>query len=132
MNDAAAEAGDLNQEDPFLIPTHTLFGRKLIINMTSTLQGHPRLQNFKRLPKDFRRPEVPGRTRNRDIIRQLHNAFVRRLFSALIGGIALVDPMLLMLLHKTLSPVSSLSLYVFSFLGSAWRISHVILFLVIL
>lgn len=125
MKEAAAEARDLNQEDPFLITSRSSFGRKLITDMTLYLNYDASKRRFKRLPEDFGRPQLPGRLRNRDVTRQQHNAFVGRLVSALVGGIALVGPMLLMLLHKTfVTSLVTVSVCVFVFAFCMAYFSH--------
>jgi VIT1/CCC1 family predicted Fe2+/Mn2+ transporter len=90
----AATARENKEDDPCLITTQTTFGRKLI----SDLNIRQLPQN---LPLDFEDPLLPGWLRNRDNIKQQRQEFLLRLGSALIGGIALVGPMLLMELHKT-------------------------------
>jgi VIT1/CCC1 family predicted Fe2+/Mn2+ transporter len=109
MREAAAEARDRNWDDPFIITSRTACGRKLISDL-GVNESPPGV------PRDLDYPVLPGRLRNRDIISQQRHAFILRLGGALIGGIALIGPMLLMLLHK--SVVTSLvttSVSVFAF-----------------
>jgi VIT1/CCC1 family predicted Fe2+/Mn2+ transporter len=94
MKEIAAASADKKEDDPFLISTRTTFGRKLI----SDLDICHLPQN---LPADFENPLLPGGFRNRDNITQQRQALLLRLGSAVLGGIALVGPMLLMELHKS-------------------------------
>jgi VIT1/CCC1 family predicted Fe2+/Mn2+ transporter len=110
MKDALAAAKDLNQDDPFLITTRTSLGRRLIIDEMRVSASFPRMA------KDYERPMLPGRLRNRDIANQKRHALILRFGSASIGGIALIGPMLLMLLHKSLATsLITVSVFVFIF-----------------
>lgn len=106
MDEMAAAARDSKGDDPFIITTNTALGRELIREMVEASQnsweglwgGGADLE----LAKDHFRPRLPGRLRNRNIVKERRLALVLRVGGAVLGGIALIGPMLLMVLKNNL------------------------------
>jgi hypothetical protein len=94
MKETAALAQESKEDDPFLITTRTIIGRKIIPD----LYHFPPPLLF--LPLNFDDTLLPSGLRNRDNITQQRRALLLRSESASFGGVALVGPMLLMELHK--------------------------------
>jgi hypothetical protein len=106
MNEMAVAARDSNEEDPFVISTSTALGRELIREMAVMLPDsgksiwgdNPDLDPV----KDSFSPRLPGRLRNMHITKERRRALILRMVSAVVGGIALIGPMLLMILKGLL------------------------------
>jgi hypothetical protein len=118
---AAAAAGDL-ENDPFIVTTATSLGERLISEANDLgkparwPKEWPDKTNFLAPAKDRYHPMLPGGLRNRDNANRRRQAFIHRVGSALIGGIAFVGPMLLMMLHNTLVTrlvTASVSIFIF-------------------
>lgn len=106
MDKTAAAALDSKDNDPFVITTNTALGRELIRDMAKKLPD-----SWKQIwgdgaylepAKDQSHPSLPGHLRNQNITKERHRALVHRMGGAVVGGIALIGPMLLMVLKPLL------------------------------
>lgn len=90
------------EKDPFKLVTSKALDNKIIEEADITLPIRRDHLRYLQKPHDSNSPQLPGDSRAHIIRQREVEAIVKRFGVALVGGMALLIPMLIMVLHKDL------------------------------
>ena len=90
------------QKDPFKLVTTKALDKKLIEDAKIVLPMGSHGSSGLQPPHDSHSPQLPGNSRGRVVQEKESRAFAQRLSVALIGGLALLVPVIIMAVRKTL------------------------------